>query len=326
MPASKKWSSALALVLATSLALPVAAQKNTADPTYKKALALEVAGNFAAALSLFESILPAKRLPATRMHIASCKAHLGRFLSAEADLVELVADPKIGEAERETAKGDLDLVRDKMPKLTIVLLPSAEGAKVTLDGQEVTLPATRGLDAGSHQIVATKGLKEVYRRDVTLQEGAKVTIEVDDPNAAPKPAVALEPTKTVTAKPVMDTHAATADVKPSSGRKTAALVIGAVGVVGLGVGTFFWLHANSQNATANDQRNAGEDWHATEDSSKSSLNIARIGLGVGLVGVGVGTFLLLTSPKASTTTSTGALRFTPTVGTNSAGFAMGGAW
>ncbi len=170
------------------------AQTSTKDPSYRKGVAFEVAGNYNAALHEFESIAPAQRLAVTRMHIASCKAHLGLFLAAESDLVALLADPKLGAAERETAQGDLDLIRKKTPKLTIVLLASAQGADVSLDGVALVTPAMRALDAGAHVVIAKKGTKEIYHREVTLHEGSKVTLEVDDPNAPTKGAKAAIPT------------------------------------------------------------------------------------------------------------------------------------
>ncbi len=302
---------------------PVFAQKNTQDPVYRQALKLEVAGNYAAALSIYESIPVGKRLPATRMHIAGCKARLGRFLAAEAELVGLLGDPTLDSAERETAQGDLDLLREKTPKLTITATPSAEGAKVTLDGQEITLPATRALDAGLHTVIATKGLKEVYHRGLTLEEGSKVVLEVDDPNAAPTPAQAA---KSATAVPTMvvSKSSSTAPTLSSSwsAQKKVAVLLGAVGVAGLGAGTYLWLHASAQNGDAHDAHD--KDLEAT---SNRTLNLSRAFLGVGLVGVGVGSFLFIDSlASAPSEGKPSAFNFRPSIDAHGASLSMGGAW
>ncbi len=300
-PSRDRLSAALALILATSFAAPVMAQKNTGDKTYKEALKLELSGNYAAALSVWESIAEGKRLPATRMHIAKCKSGLGRMLAAETDLIALVADPKIDEAERETAKGDLELLRSKMPKLTLTLATSAVGSKVTLDGQELTLPATRALDPGVHHVLATKGLKEVYRRDVTLEEGRTINVEIDDPTATATKVDSATTTPLVTTTNSNATKDAVA-VEPRSSRGAAPIVALALGGVFIGGFVVGQLLA-SKNADDLKTTCAGQGTLAChdDDDKKSAVHkwetVSFVSAGLAAVSIGVGVYLLAKSPS-----------------------------
>ena len=128
-----------------------------------------------------------------------------------------------------------------------------------------------------------------------------------------------------TAKPVGEKPIA-ADagaVDGRSSRKTVAYVVGGVGVVALGVGSYFGARALSSWGSRKDHcTSAGCDAFAVSfgDDAKRYGNFANVGLGIGLVGVGVGTYLLVTAPSSSR------ISVEPTVARDAMGMSVGGVW
>ena len=118
---------------------------------------------------------------------------------------------------------------------------------------------------------------------------------------------------------------------PGSGWKTAGIITGGVGIVGLGLGTFFGLSAKSKH---DDAKNAGclgtscpDDASAkSEKDASSAATISTVGfIGGGiLLAAGVTLFIIAPSKKASAPTSARSLQITPTVGPRNVGISFTG--
>jgi hypothetical protein len=182
--------SRLLAVVAVLGAPSATAAPQALDPRYKAGLAAEAEQDFERALAIYEAIPVGERTIFTRLHIATCKVRLGRFVDAEADLTNLVQDPAAS-VVRETAQSDLADLRARMPRLTIRMAAgSSSDVWITVDGKPVGPPVTIPLDPGQHQVVGTRAGVEVYRQKVALQDSQAVEVEVEVAAAANAPVAA----------------------------------------------------------------------------------------------------------------------------------------
>jgi hypothetical protein len=281
-----------ALLLATafasaSLAAPAASPVEA--KTYKEAVKLESDGDVVGALAKFESIPEAKRDFLVRLHIASCKHKLGRFLASQRDLEGILADPKVDAATRETAQSDLDDLRARTPKVSLRVSAATRGAVVTLDGEVVAPPTGRALDPGVHVVIATRDGTQVFKRELQLTEATSIDVEIDAPAARVASPVSASPAPTLVAP---------ASVAPGSGVRTSGWILIAVGgVAGLGAAGAWW-QSNS----------AYDDWRAScglsgcnDDKASRVRTWDRakvVGAGLAVVAVGVGVTLLVAGGPA----------------------------
>ena len=113
-------------------------------------------------------------------------------------------------------------------------------------------------------------------------------------------------------------------------------MIGGVGIVALGVGSYFGLRAFSKWGQREDNCGGGCSQAAKSagDDAKSAATIANIGIGLGVVAVGVGSYLVLTAKSSSKPSTTQwhhvrqarALQVLPTVGPTGGGLLLRGAY
>jgi hypothetical protein len=86
-----------------------------------------------------------------------------------------------------------------------------------------------------------------------------------------------------------------------SGRQTAGIVAGSVGILAIGIGAYFGvlaIHHRTESDRACPNGNCTAEGVSFNDSAISAAWGADIAIGLGIVGVAVGTYLLLTSSPA----------------------------
>jgi hypothetical protein len=160
------------------------------------------------------------------------------------------------------------------------------GVKISVDGQpsgDSGLTTAMELDPGEHVFRFEANLLPTTEKKLVLVEGAQGRRELIVLGNVSAPALATS---------------------PSNSKRTIGIVAGAVGLVGIGVGTFFGLHAISQKNDA-DAHCVGSvcDTSAARDlenDAKTSAALSTIGFAVGIVGLGVGAYFFvssLSSPK-----------------------------
>src|SRR5258706_3492875 len=140
------------------------------------------------------------------------------------------------------------------------------------------------------------------------ERAAKVSVVVPPLKKAPEGATPL-PTETpksssvpAAALPTVAPSQSTTG-RPGAGQRTAAYVVGAVGIVGVGVGTVFGLRAISRNNDAKTHCPQGYNCNDADgpvlgDEAKSAARISNIAFGVGAAALVVGAILYFTSPRA----------------------------
>ncbi len=339
----------LAFAALAALAAPTAHAQSSqnaagAEALYEQARALMKQGDFAHACPKFKQSYDLDAGGGTLLNLAECYERLGKFASAWSSFKEaLVIAQRDGRPERvEYAKKHIALVEPQLSKITIDVPSDANepGLSVSLDGAplgDAAWGVGMPVDPGAHQITARAPNKQSYEQTIQIDSGS-TSIKIPKLTAAPQdsklahdtnpPAVPID--HDVEKKPITD--------EPSSGngQRTAGFVIGGVGLVALGVGSYFGLHAMSKWNERKDQCTPGctEGAKSAGDSAKSAALISDIGFGAGIVAVGVGTYLVLSAKPSSEPSAlharairqAGSWQLLPVIGPLGAGLALRGSY
>jgi serine/threonine-protein kinase len=181
--------------------------------------------------------------------------------------------------------------------------------QILRDGKELPRAAWTAsfpLDPGPHKIEVKAPGKEPWSLEISLPyEGTTRTVTLPGelkstaPPAASSSAPAPPPPPASVA-PAVSTSAPVAEPPPPGGNHLA-YGLGAVGLVGLGVGTFFGLRAISRSNDANERcpETRCKDPGVVDLSKDASRDatISNVGLVIGVLGLGAGVGLLLLGPE-----------------------------
>ena len=304
---------ALAALLALASAAPALAQESAdeeaqdrgpspqdralAEALFREGKKLGEEGRIPEACKKFKESQRLDPTLGTLLHLAACYAEEGKTASAwaaynaAADMAQRSKQKEREELARERA---IEL-EGKLSRLTVTVAMAHEGMVVELDGSvlgEGTLGTALPIDPGAHVLkAAAPGKREWSQQFEIPAEPATQNIEVpvlEELPPAPPPVAPPRPTERPDAPPPT----------PSSGKRVAGITLGAVGLVGIGVGSYFGLRAKSQADDA-DRFCRGsvctEQGLSGHEDARSSAFIANILFGVGVVGIVSGTYLIVTS-------------------------------
>lgn len=231
-----------------------------AQSLYDQGRKLAAQSNYAEACPKLEESQRLDPTAVTEFWLADCYEHVGRTASAWSSFLDLAAAARRsgGTRAEEREKVAKERANAIAPKLTQLAISVADAVKVPglvikRDGEAVhsgQWGSPVPVDPGNHTVEASAPGKQTWTKTADVEGvGQTVTIQVDPLSDAPAQASA-------TAAP--GGAQSPVDLPPntepahSSPLKTAGLVVGAVGVVGLGVGTVFGVLAISKNSSAND--------------------------------------------------------------------------
>lgn len=316
------------------LAPPVAwAQDTSRDPALAEALFREGkelmdAGRFGEACPKLKESQRLDPAIGTLLRLARCHESEGKTASAWTEYAEgLALARKDGRQDRiQFAQEGLDRVEPLLSRLKIVVpKPAAdiEGLIVELDGVEIRRPAwdtPAPVDPGSHTLkVSAPGYREVKLQVRIEGASASKEIVIPVPEKVPEETAGTKPMSTVST---------------SEPNRVPAYVAGGVGIVAVGVGSYFGLRAMSKRndavavcPTARCSISSAVD---DNDDAKRSAWISNIAFGLGVAALGVGTYLYL-SPSDSGREQGAAplgphVALVPSLGDRSGGFALEGTW
>jgi hypothetical protein len=293
------------------------ADKAAAEALFSAGRDLMNAGKYDQACEKFEGSQKLDAGLGTLLFLADCYEKAGRLASAWATFreAESIAAGRGDQARGQIAKGRYAAIEPRLSKLWIKVADGNDPAtQVKRDGEAipkeswgVALPT----DAGDHVIDASLPGRKTWTSKVTVTgEGTNVSVDVPvlDSEAAPS-----------TPAPVTAPAAATLAVPPaepprvSHTQRTMSFIAGGLGVAGLGLGTYFSVHASSKKSDSLEhcEKNQPNQCDSTGvDLRNQALSSARlatsfmIGGGVLLAG---GIVLFVTAPTSHPTT-TGAVR------------------
>jgi hypothetical protein len=277
----------------------------------------------------------------TLLNLADCYEHTGQTASAWAAWKDAAARANAaGKSDVEKrALARAAALEPNLAKLAISVDPASDvpGLEVKRDGVKVghaEFGVPIPVDPGTHVIDAMAPNKQPFSGKVDVapkQANATLSVTlVDAPQAAPTPTPTPETTPTPTATPATTTPATPEQPASSwSGQKTAALIVGGVGLVGIGVGSAFGLIAKSKNDQALQKDNCRTSTLCSQtginltNDAKNAATVSTIAFVAGGVALAGGIVLWLTAPSSRSTTG---LRFEPLVGTSLGGGAVSGTW
>ncbi|MBK7582943.1 MAG: hypothetical protein IPI67_22445 [Myxococcales bacterium] len=237
---------ALGLCLTSSVASAgEVATKAAADALFRQAVTLADGGDFRASVEKFRASYELDPARGTLQGWAMAEERLDRVLDAYARFQRLLeVSVKAGDETRASfARERLRILVGRVPTLVIDLGGDVpKGTKLTLDDDP--LPAGVAgtplpISPGQHRIAAVAPDGRKFSRMLAVPEGARAHLRVTW-ITTPRPADP-EPQR-----------AAADEGAPSKSKSvlpTAGLVLGAVGVVAAGVGSYLWFDAGSDFST-----------------------------------------------------------------------------
>src|SRR5690606_10204945 len=305
---------------APAFAQTTAAEKAAAEALFDDGLELMRRGEFEPACVHLEKSQRIDPAVGTLLYLAECYEKTGRTASAWATFREAAsAAEATGQDERaKVGEQRAQKLEPQLSRLTIAVADANRSIPgLAVRRQRLTIAPAVGdtpvpADPGEQVIVASAPGHESFEQTVTVRAGAtSASVEVpplrklDEPSPAPTPPA---PAAAASSPPASSTTlvAARPDAPASSAgtsQRTLAYVLGGVGVVGLGVGSFFGLQAFDKNSEAEEAcpvasrctDPAGEE--LTNDA-KSAATISTIAFAAGTAALAVGVVLYLTAPDS----------------------------
>jgi hypothetical protein len=273
--------------------------------------------------------------PGTMLNLGACYEKSGQTASAWAIYAD--AASAAGKANRKDwaarAKVRMAALAPDLSKLTIAVPADSkmDGLEVKRDGIVVGASSwgvSIPVDPGAHVIAATAPGHKSWSTDV--QVGAK-----KDQVAVSVPALEVDPTAVAPPPPVQPLEPPTQSAAPppedstrGNPQRYIGIGVGAVGVVGIGLGAVFGILANGKKSDAKPDCNA--DLSACNDAgvadmqnARSKATISTIGFIAGATLLAGGVVLFVTAPHGPDTKTVG-VRVSP----NGAGanVSLGATW
>jgi hypothetical protein len=335
----KKWlfASACASVLASAplAQAAAAAEKAAAEALFDDGLRLMKAGSFAEACPKLESSEQIDPAVGTLLYLAECYEKIGRSASAWATFREAAslaqtsgqtdraktAQDRAARLEPELARLTIDISTEAraIPGLTVRRGASSvalqlSGVAVPVDPGEIVVEAA----APGHATFSTK-----------LVVSARSRGQVSIPPLAELPASErVAPTAESSAQPAQPLAPPRSDepaapVAKKSGFPVLPVLLGGVGLVGIGVGSYFGLRAISAAGDARDlcpggrcREKRGDD---LMDDANSFARISNVTFGIGAGALAAGIVVYLLMPSGDSTAG-----FVPVVSPSTAGLVWRG--
>jgi hypothetical protein len=310
--------------------------KVAAEALFEDARRMTAAGNYADACPKFADSQRLDPSAGTLLNLASCYEKAGRTATAWATYREAAsAANATGRTEYvTTAQRHAEALAPHLARLTVTVTSPADGMRVMRDGSPVErsewgIPIP--IDPGSHTLEASapghkpwSGKVDVPANEAQVSATVPV-LEAAPVEATPPPVVAPPPPAPapVTGPP------SGADSEPGrgNGQRILGIVVGAAGVVGLGLGGAFAVIAKNQYSTSlgNCQTGNPDLCNGTgvsqRNSARSDGNIASIAVSAGAAALVGGVVIWLTAPR-STASASLHLAVAPTLG----GGVLQGVW
>jgi hypothetical protein len=288
----------VALVPARARAQPSTDAQSRADALFREGQELLAAGQVATACAKLEESERLDPALGRLLNLAYCHQQLGRTATAYNEFNEAAAlATQKGDERQGFARAQASALAPKLSFVRLDLGRAAEVSEVRVDGerlgrQEWVLPFP--IDPGPHTLSFGAPRHKPHDQSVMITAPgiAAVVVEALEPEATeptpqgvPQPPL---PAVTLPAPPVASAGAGSS--------RTFGWVVGAAGVVALGVGTGFALDAMSLKSQADalcPNKLCTPHGKSLIDDASTAATIATIGFAVGIVGIGAGAWLVL---------------------------------
>jgi hypothetical protein len=309
----------LVLLLAgPSFAEPTAADAAVARKLFDDARVLMKEGKFDEACPKLEEGVRLNPGLGMRYNLADCYEHVGKTASAWALFLDVAAAAKAQvppqKEKAKDARARADKLEPQLSHLTIDVPTKSrvEGLEIRKNG-EIVGQGQWGtavvVDPATFEVKAIAPGKQPWIRSIAVgKNAANASVLIPVLEDVPKP--------TAPAPPIATTNDGT--------MRILAYVAGGVGVVGLGVGTYFGLHARSLRDDSNPHCNGNlcdEQGFSTRNDARSAGNVSTIGFVVGAAALAGSVVLYLAAPQSKKEA-----RATSWIGFGAGAVSLGGAW
>ncbi len=288
MSSARSASSRCAALLLAGLAWSAPAAADDADELFRRGRALLEAGQIDAACDKLEQSQKLDPAIGTLGLLAYCHERQGKTATAFAEYTAAAEQArKAGQSERERVATERAQALEKtLSKLQLDVRVPAPGLTVTRGA--VVLPQAQW----GKQVAVDPGSYEIHAR---APGRAAWSTRVEVPNGPALIAVVVPELARVAPETATERSRLTDNAVP--------LAITGVGVVGLGVGSYFGLRAKSKNDDSMDfcdsDNRCSPRGLELRDDAKSAATVSNVGFAVGIVGVATGVVLLLTRGHAA---------------------------
>ncbi|HEY3668081.1 MAG TPA: hypothetical protein VGL19_18895, partial [Polyangiaceae bacterium] len=299
------WCAAATVLPARAHAESSASQKAAAESLFDEGVKAMKAGHFADACPKLEESERIDPGIGTLLYLGECYEKTGRSASAWATFREAASTAQAqGEADRaRIASARADCLQAGLSQLAVRVAPeTAQLGSLRVTRDNVAIATTLfgvaiPVDPGKYHIVASADGYERYEADIEVGANAESkSLDIPALKPAPKGSPAALPATTAsavgnsastpTAGAPLPAPDATAQTSSATPLRTAAFITGAVGVVGLGIGSYFGVRAISKNSEAENHCPKGSQCDDAEgprltSQAKNAAVVSNIAIGVG---------------------------------------------
>jgi len=328
------------------------AEQAAAEALFREARGLLEAGKVRVACAKFAESQRLDPKLGTLLNLASCHAAEGNTATAWAEFSQAagMALTARQQARADYARSRAAELEQELSRVTFRGAPGAsapEGLRIKLGDKEFAAAAIGSripLDPGKYQVEVTAPGKKGWSTELDVPPGP-ASLEVDIPplvDEAPAPP-APRSLAAAPAPPPAPAAPSAPPAPPDSGvgaRRTLGIVLGGVGLVGIGVGTYFGLRTFSQQSVVEencDDRYCNQEGLEAEQEARRAAPVSTIAFAAGGALLAGGVVLLLLSsgepdaPDARVVrkgahAARAGLWVAPQVGWGSAGLRAGGTW
>ena len=282
-----------------------ASNRAAAEALFNEGRSLVAHGKYTEACPKFEASQQLDPGLGTLLNLAECYEKLGKTASAWAEYREAIplARASGSKVRQDLATERAAALESRLSMLTIRAMGGSEeasGLEIRRDGLPVQ-PAELGspipVDPGPHTIEAAAPGKMKWSSTVQVTEAAKFAVEVPALKSLASDASPPPPAAKPVEAPPLDQGAHSGS---GSGQRTAGIVVGAIGVVGVGIGAVFGLGASSKWSDAKAKCTAypygcSQESLDARSSAQSKASVATIAFIVGGAAIAGGAVLWLTA-------------------------------
>jgi serine/threonine-protein kinase len=305
----------LALHASPARAQATAADKAAAEALFDQGLRLMKQSNFAEACPKLEESNRIDPAVGTLLYLGECFERVGKTASAWATFREAasLADTSNQADRARVASGRAQELETKLSRLTVELAPEVSRIPgvVVKRGTQRLEPSLYGtplpVDPGEYRIEVSAPGYETWSTPITVgAAGASASVRVPQLVKGAEPPTAAAPPSGSSARATSSgppAPVATMDQGMST-QQTLGLVVGGVGLVGVGLGSYFGIRAISRNSDAEkDCRDDGgcetREAVTLSEDARQDARFANIFFAAGGVLVATGAVLYLTGGSSS---------------------------
>lgn len=286
-----------------------ASEKAAAEALFDEGVELLKAKKYEEACRKLESSLRIESGIGTLLFLGECYKQLGRTASAWATFREAASKAEAA-GERGRAEAGMKRADELEPLLSKVTFQVAEqnreieGLRIQQAGLDVSRPlwgTPVPVDPGKIMVTAEAPGYEKFELEVKVKQGpAAIEVKIPPLVALPEEEMPAEsaPESATSANPTEPVEAS----DPGAGRRTAGIVLGSAGVVGLGVGGIFGLVAMNHEKKARDVCtdnlcDPSSDGVDRTNKAQTAALVSTIGFVAGGALLAGGLVLYFTAPK-----------------------------